>query len=89
MDFIKNILKNWHKQNAKQRELTTTIIRMMLNLIINNMEIRLSNPSAHHELRDIYEAAIRLIDEVESTYGNLSESQKTSEGTSISKDSET
>lgn len=65
VQYIKSLLVSWETKNIQEQELTVLIIKMLLNLIINSMEIRLPNPSSYDELRDIYHAALGLIESIQ------------------------
>lgn len=68
---IKSLLVAWETKNTQEQELTVLIIKMLLNLIINSMEVRLPNPSSHDVLREIYHAVLELIESIQQQYSKL------------------
>ncbi len=68
VQHIRSLLVSWEAKNAEEQELVVLKIKMLLNLIINSMEVRLPNPSSHDELREIYRAVLELIESIQKQY---------------------
>ncbi len=83
VEYIESLLVDWKSKNIKEQELGVLKIKMILNLIINNMEIRLPNPSAYDELREIYYAALELIEKTQQNHSWTSKNNDSREHDSI------
>ena len=71
VQHIRSLLVSWEMKSAEEQELIVLKIKMLLNLIINSMEVRLPNPSSHDELREIYQAVLKLIESIQKQYSKL------------------
>lgn len=71
VQHIRSLLVSWEVKSAEEQELIVLKIKMLLNLIINSMEVRLPNPSSHDELREIYQAVLKLIESIQKQYSKL------------------
>ena len=71
VQHIRSLLVSWEMKSAEEQELIVLEIKMLLNLIINSMEVRLPNPSSHDELREIYQAVLKLIESIQKQYSKL------------------